>query len=64
MMSILSQPKERYLTHKYMEYIVARLICILNPEKWFEGYPVKSTQIFLGCTLIFIGCRHALIFLG
>ena len=39
MMSILSQPKERYLTHKYMEYIVARLI-----------YPVKSTQIFSGCS--------------
>ena len=27
----------------------------LHPEKWFEGYPVKSTQIFIGCTLIFIG---------
>ena len=22
-------------------------------EKWFEGYPVKSTQIFMGCHLIF-----------
>ena len=36
----------------------------LHPEKWFEGYPVKSTQIFIGCTLIFLGCCHALIFLG
>ena len=36
----------------------------LHPEKWFEGYPVKSTQIFIRCTLIFLGCRHALIFLG
>ena len=27
----------------------------LHPEKWFEGYPVKSTQIFIGCTLIFLG---------
>ena len=22
----------------------------LHPEKWFEGYPVKSTQIFSGCS--------------
>ena len=36
----------------------------LHPEKWFEGYPVKYTQIFIGCTLIFLGCHHALIFLG
>ena len=25
----------------------------LHPEKWFEGYPVKSTQIFQGAHLIF-----------
>ena len=25
----------------------------LHPEKWFEGYPVKSTQFFLGCHLRF-----------
>ena len=23
----------------------------LHPEKWFEGYPVKSTQIYIGCHL-------------
>ena len=41
-------------------------ICSLNlhPEKGFEGYPVKSTQIFVGYTLIFLGCHHALILLG
>ena len=26
--------------------------------------PWKSTQIFIGCTLIFLGCQQALIFLG
>ena len=36
----------------------------LHPEKWFEGYPVKSTLIFIGCTLIFLECRHALILQG
>ena len=36
----------------------------LHPEKWFEGYPIKSTPIFIECTLIFLGCHHALIFLG
>ena len=36
----------------------------LHPEEWFEEYPVKFTQIFIGCTLIFLGCHHALIFLG
>ena len=25
----------------------------LHPEKWFEGYPVKSTQLFIGCHLRF-----------
>ena len=25
----------------------------LHPEKWFKGYPVKSTQIFIGCHLRF-----------
>ena len=25
----------------------------LHPEKWFEGYPVKSTQIFIECHLSF-----------
>ena len=25
----------------------------LHPEKWFELYHVKSTQIFIGCHLIF-----------
>ena len=25
----------------------------LHPEKWFEGCPVKSTQIFIGCLLRF-----------
>ena len=27
----------------------------LHPEKWFEGYPVKSTQLFIRCHLIFLG---------
>jgi hypothetical protein len=31
---------------------------------WFEGYPLKSTQTFLGDTLIFLRCRHTLIFEG
>ena len=37
--------------------IFARLICTLRSD-------LKGTQIFLGCTLIFLGCRHTLIFLG
>ena len=37
----------------------------MHPEKWFEGHPVKSTQIFIGCTLNFVGLRHhILIFIG
>ena len=36
----------------------------LHHEKCFEGCPVKFTQIFLECTLIVLGCRHVLIFLG
>ena len=41
---------------------VAHLICTLRTG--IERYPVKSTQIFMGCTLIFLGCHHTLIFLG
>ena len=34
----------------------------LHPEKWFEGYPVKSTQIFIGCHLRFIRVASTQIF--
>ena len=34
----------------------------LHPEKWFEGYPVKSTQIFLGCHLRFFRVASTQIF--
>ena len=36
----------------------------LHPEKWFEGYPVKSTQIFIGCHLRFVRVASTQIFLG
>ena len=34
----------------------------LHPEKGFEGYPVKSTQIFIGCHLIFFRVASTQIF--
>ena len=39
-------------SHLYDTKIVNRPFN-LHPEKWFEVYPVKSTQIFKGCHLRF-----------
>ena len=43
--------------HYSSQKSIARLIGTLRSD-------LKGTQIFLGCTLIFLGCRHTLIFLG
>ena len=34
----------------------------LHPDKWFGGYPVKSTQIFIGCHLRFFRVASTQIF--
>ena len=36
----------------------------LHPEMWFEGYPVKSTQIFIRCHLKYFRVASTQIFSG